>query len=559
MKKIFIILFLFTISLFSQTNNSNNFVGQYSLQEYQNGVLNSRVVTNPELYNSDYHQSYSIPAPLTATSNSSAVRWSYTDPVSIGTYCAESGTGLRSVVGWYLNNMRSQSHGNTNNTPLWTYTLPNASTYNYVAISASGSRVADGYYHGIYLLNGDSGTMIYNFDVTTMLGTAQSGPVGITRSGDFVIGCVNATSASDTSWVLGFAGSSPSMVWRFKSPPGTGGSGIQGVKFSGNDSVVIINAYLSFWVLRTYTGQILYSGSVNPSGTSGTQMPQAISGNGNVIATINYNGYVRVYQWSGSTYNFLWQYQEPPGTYYNWMSSVDVSYDGSLVAIGTLNFITSSTYDGKVKLFSVAGGSIPIMKYSGCGDEVNAVTFSRNGKILSAASWGNYVHLTANNLLIFKTSHTDSIPQFAVNSTGSFYCCGISDDGTTVIGSGKAVHARQFGSGGILYNVYVDTSEGSVGIGNPGSRIPSVYRLEQNFPNPFNPSTQINYDLPKEGFVKLTVYDITGSEVQKLVNSFERAGRYSVVFSPENLASGLYFYKLEASGFVETRKMILIK
>jgi hypothetical protein len=558
MKNIFVLLIILTSYLYSQTYNSNNLTGQFFTQEYQNGIIATKIITNPVLYNYDNRETYGKPLPSFYYDNSSNIRWTYGDPASIGTYCTESGNGQHSIVGWYLNNMRTQCFGNTNNNPLWTYQLPNALTYNYVAVSANGSRLADGYYQGIYLLNGDSGTVIYNFNITGLLSTGQSGPVGITRSGDFVIGSVNATTSTDTSFVVGFAGSSPNVIWRFKSPPGTGGSGIQGIKISGNDSLAIINAYLNFWVIQTYTGQVIYSGSVNPSGTSGTQMPQGISGNGNIIATINYNGYVRVYQWSGSTYNFLWQHLEPPGTYYNWMSAVDVTYDGSMVAIGTLNFITSSTYDGKVKLFSVSGGSTPIWKYSGFGDEVNAVTFSRNGRVLSAASWGDYYNPSTNNLLIFKTTHNDSIPLYAVNSTGSFFDCGISDDGTTVIGSGKAVHARYFGSGGIMYNVFIDTAE-YLGISGNNNRIPSEYKLEQNFPNPFNPSTQINYDLPKEGFVKLTVFDITGREVQQLINSVQRAGKHSIIFSPENLSSGLYFYKLESSGFTETRKMTLIK
>ena len=559
MKTVIFSLFLFTYTLLSQTYNPGNFVGQFVTQENQNGVLISKIVTNPLIHNLTIKSIPVISNPPLTDDNNSMVRWSYGEPVSIGTYCTESGIGTRSTVGWYLNNMRTQCFGNANNTPLWTYPLPNSLANNYVSSSANGSRIANGYYHGIYLLNGDSGTAIYNFDVTTLIPSGQSGPVGITSSGNFLIGSVNAGTSTDTSYVLGFNASAPNVIWRIPSPPAAaGGSGIQGVKISGNDSLAIINGYLNFWVVRTYTGQIIYTGSVNPSSNNGTQSPQGISGNGNVIATINYNGYVRVYQWSGSTYNFLWQHQEPPGTYYNWMSAVDVNYNGTMVVVGTLNFITSSSYDGKVKLFSVAGGSNPVMKYSGCGDEVNSVEFSKNGNIFSAASWGSYSNPTVKNLLIFKTSHTDSIPLFSVNSSGSFFCTSISDDGTTVIGSGKAVHARNFGSGGILYNVFVDTAE-TTGIEKNNNHVPNVYKLEQNFPNPFNPSTQINYDIPIDGMVKLAVYDIMGREIEQLVNSFHTPGRYSVIFNAENLSSGLYFYKLETTGFTDTKKMTLVK
>jgi hypothetical protein len=316
--------------------------------------------------------------------------------------------------------------------------------------------------------------------------------------------------------------------------------------------------YLNFYVIRTYTGDVIYQGSVNPSSNNGTQTSQGISGNGSVIATINYNGYVRVYQWNGTTYNFLWQHQEPPGTFYNWMSAVDVTYDGSKIAVGTLDFITTSSYDGKVKLFSVSGGSTPLWTYSGAGDEVAAVSFSRSGKILSACSWGNYATQNDPNLLVYNTSIPDSVPIYSVLSTGSFFWCSTSNDGTTVLGSGKAVHARQFGSGGIAYNLFIDTSS-ITGISNNNNSVPMTYALDQNYPNPFNPSTKINYAIPKAGFVKITVYDVMGRKIEQLVNSYLQAGYYTSTLNGENLASGMYFYKLESQGFVSTKKMVLLK
>jgi hypothetical protein len=89
--------------------------------------------------------------------------------------------------------------------------------------------------------------------------------------------------------------------------------------------------------------------------------------------------------------------------------------------------------------------------------------------------------------------------------------------------------------------------------------IPLAYSLSQNYPNPFNPSTVISYSLPAAGFVSLKIYDITGKEVTKLVNQKLDAGRYETEFFANSLASGMYFYKLEAGDFTETKRMILIK
>ncbi len=98
-----------------------------------------------------------------------------------------------------------------------------------------------------------------------------------------------------------------------------------------------------------------------------------------------------------------------------------------------------------------------------------------------------------------------------------------------------------------------------VGISGNENTTPVKYSLEQNYPNPFNPATTINYSVEKTGFVKLTVYDVTGKEVQTLVSANMNAGAYSINFDASKLNSGMYFYKLESGSFSEVRKMMLIK
>lgn len=88
---------------------------------------------------------------------------------------------------------------------------------------------------------------------------------------------------------------------------------------------------------------------------------------------------------------------------------------------------------------------------------------------------------------------------------------------------------------------------------------PSTFNLEQNYPNPFNPSTTIRYSIPTSEFVTLKVYDVLGREVQTLVNEEKATGSYEVSFNAAGLSSGIYFYKLQAGSFIETKKMILIK
>ena len=108
-------------------------------------------------------------------------------------------------------------------------------------------------------------------------------------------------------------------------------------------------------------------------------------------------------------------------------------------------------------------------------------------------------------------------------------------------------------------NVYFDNFSWTPSDVNEGSNIPEIYSLEQNYPNPFNPSTSIQFRIPENSFVSLKIYNVLGKEVITLLNEEKNAGTYDVNFNATNLASGVYFYKLEASNFVQTKKMMLMK
>jgi hypothetical protein len=101
---------------------------------------------------------------------------------------------------------------------------------------------------------------------------------------------------------------------------------------------------------------------------------------------------------------------------------------------------------------------------------------------------------------------------------------------------------------------------GTIGIEPISSEIPNVFKLYNNYPNPFNPSTNIGFDLPRSGITKLVVYDIAGREAALLVNNEElQAGKYEVLFDGANLSSGVYFYRIISGSFIDVKKMILIK
>jgi len=93
----------------------------------------------------------------------------------------------------------------------------------------------------------------------------------------------------------------------------------------------------------------------------------------------------------------------------------------------------------------------------------------------------------------------------------------------------------------------------------PSAVVPKEFRLDQNFPNPFNPSTTIQFALPKSSEVTLKIYDILGREVGALVEEKMKAGEYKIVFDASELASGVYFYRIVAQDFVKVRKLTLLR
>lgn len=110
---------------------------------------------------------------------------------------------------------------------------------------------------------------------------------------------------------------------------------------------------------------------------------------------------------------------------------------------------------------------------------------------------------------------------------------------------------------------YINFNLVSVDVEDETNNLPDNFSLDQNYPNPFNPSTSINFTLKNREFVQLKVYDALGNDVVTLVNEYKNAGSYEVEFSSSKLkyhtSSGVYYYRLQAGNFIQTRKMIMLK
>jgi hypothetical protein len=104
-----------------------------------------------------------------------------------------------------------------------------------------------------------------------------------------------------------------------------------------------------------------------------------------------------------------------------------------------------------------------------------------------------------------------------------------------------------------------DTLGVVVSVTESHERLPSVATLYQNYPNPFNPSTVIRYEVPGREFVSLKVYNILGQEITKVVEGFQESGLYEVAYEAGDLASGVYFYRLNVGTFTQTKKLVLMR
>jgi hypothetical protein len=102
-------------------------------------------------------------------------------------------------------------------------------------------------------------------------------------------------------------------------------------------------------------------------------------------------------------------------------------------------------------------------------------------------------------------------------------------------------------------------SEMITSVHSSSTTLPNEFRLEQNYPNPFNPSTVIDYTLPQAGVVTLKIYNLLGQLVTTLIDEYQKEGYHDVVWYAWNMASGVYYSKLEAGNYVETKKMVLIR
>jgi len=219
---------------------------------------------------------------------------------------------------------------------------------------------------------------------------------------------------------------------------------------------------------------------------------------------------------------------------------VSFSPDGTTLASGS--------FDGTVRLWDVATHT-PIAILQGHADQVQSVSFSPDGTILASASWDGTVKLwdvATHTPIATLQGHADGVQSVSFSLDGTTLASG-AYDGTI-----------------LLWDVAEWTNSGTAAAANKLIGLPDELQLQQNAPNPFNSQTVLSYFLPKSGPVRLELFSVTGQRVAILHQGPQQAGYHRLPYEARDdegrpLASGIYFYRIETTNGILTRKLTLLR
>jgi photosystem II stability/assembly factor-like uncharacterized protein len=251
-----------------------------------------------------------------------------------------------------------------------------------------------------------------------------------------------------------------------------------------------------------------------------------------------------------------------------WVSQIN-PLSGTLLDLWGIFFTTSNkgiaTGENGTILRTTNGGNNWSLISSNKGNRLWSDSF---GKTLSGIifqdniydNYGLYSVFFGDTLTGMITGYTTSNGLLLKTIDGGITWVTQSNDTTpSLLGIGMKGPKNAFavGQGGKI--LHTTTGGNPIGIEPISSEIPNGYFLSQNYPNPFNPKTIINFRLPTNNYVTLTIYDILGHKVSTLVNEELKAGTYQVDWDASNYTSGVYFYKLTAGDYTDTKRVVLIK
>lgn len=290
-----------------------------------------------------------------------------------------------------------------------------------------------------------------------------------------------------------------------------------------------------------------YTGPYNNTTEYGVALTLDNSGNIYCIGELSdYNLAVLKYSPSGTQ---LWAYiyEQPP---------IDHAKDIQVDAAGNVFFCGSTGATGFVAKLN-SGGMLEwnkIITGTGGNEIVNDLLIDAPGDVYMTGkvAAGSYFDLLTEKI------NTGSQTQWRATHNGSG---NYNDFGNAVgmDGSGNVIVTGGTNIGGFNNMCTIKFAPGTIGISPVSNEIPNGYSLSQNYPNPFNPVTTIEFSVPVSGIVKLVIYNSLGKEVESLVNNQLNPGKYKANWDASKYSSGVYFFKILAGSFTETKRMILVK
>ncbi len=526
---LFLILVLMVATLGTSVSASekDKSVGTRTTSKVSDGVRLERLETTPAnalltTAPRRLEQERSAPIPHSARVQS-IIKWTSTHATSIAQDVTVNTNGGNPFIGWYLNEPRASFHNDISPVPLWEQPAdPNAYRV-YVALSADANIVASASYQNIFLFDKNTGNITFDFPIPD---GRRAGPIAVSRDGTLLVCATASPLSGGMHRVYAFAPPSPTPVWTFDFSDAQS-TGIYGINLSPDKSTVAVNGKFYGWILNANNGTLRTEFEI-----ANTESRIALSRDASVMAIAELSGFIKAHVWNASQnrYTLLWQYKVPAGTFTNWASAVDVSADGSTIMAGSLIFL-SAGYDGSIYMFDTFGEGTPNWVLPNVGDEVAQVALSDDGSFGAAVTWGDLGNALPDVYIFERNSNT---PVFTVNTPGSMFSVAISADGRSVVAGGKAVHARQFGNGGNVYNIGVDLGGGAIAgtVSAPpahgGVLVQVVGTLRQALTDslgryvvPNVPPGTYTVRFSKRGYVATTVTGVvvTGTDTTRNVNA----------------------------------------
>ena len=371
------------------------------------------------------------------------VIWSYSDSYSIPESVSLTEDATKVWVGQMLNLGRTQLFSTVDNgTPLWECPFSGADPF--VAASEDASIVAALVNKGgiCTIYKWTSSSSIPDWEYTFPYGYwAYGKSIAVSKDGTTIVAAGSFSSKGKILAVI-FDSTSNVPIWTFTHSDDN--PGIRGVDISDDGSIILVASCIGIYVLERDNQNVRWTGSTYA--TDG----HSLSGDGSVVVNGCYD--LKVYQWNGSTYEFLWTY-DIPGLWI--FGACDVSSDGSTVAVG----VNKHGYylEKKVLMFNTSN-STPLWEYSTSGsgeyqDGVYDVALSNDGSKCIIGAWGDQYH-THPEVVIFKRN--SPIPIFSMKTPGSVFSVDISSDGQYATVGCKAVHANVLEMGGVVYSISIE-------------------------------------------------------------------------------------------------------